>query len=479
MLIIGLALAAAVAPAVLSGPAWAQAETEAEDKAENRDVAPSGRVAIQIVIDGAIGPATSAYVADGLKAARERGAELVLLKIDTPGGLAKAMRDIVQAILASPVPVVGYVAPSGARAASAGTYILYATHLAAMAPATNLGAATPVSIGGGAPSPPADEPVEAKPDSQAVADSATAKRRKVVNDAVAYIRALANRRGRNADWAEAAVREGTSLSAEAALERNVIDLIAADTGDLLAAIDGRGIEMAGGTQVLATQGLVLETVEPGWRIALLSVLTNPAVAYILLMIGVWGLILEGYSPGAILPGVVGAICLLLALFAFQILPVSFAGLALLLLGVALMIGEAFAPSFGVLGLGGVVAFVFGSIMLMDTGVPGYGVPMALVAAVATASALFMFLIVALFTRSRRRKVVTGREGLVGTAGVALADFDHKGRVRVHGEIWNARTGVPMRAGQPVRVVAVEGLTVTVEPADDAAVGTADNQWRST
>lgn len=477
MLTTGLVLAAMLAPAAVAGPVPTQTQAGAP---EDQPGAPeSGGVAVQIIIDGPIGPATSAYIADGLEAARERGAELVLLKIDTPGGLAQAMRDIVQAILASPVPVVGYVAPSGARAASAGTYILYAAHIAAMAPATNLGAATPVSIGGVAPADSGGEPAAAPEAEQPVADSATAMRRKVVNDAVAAIRALANRRGRNADWAEAAVRQGVSLSAQAALERNVIDLIAADTGDLLAAIDGRRVEVAGSVQVLTTEGLVLETVAPDWRIKLLAVLTNPTVAYILLMIGIWGLILEGYSPGAILPGVVGAICLLLALFAFQILPVSFAGLALLVLGVALMIGEAFAPSFGVLGLGGVAAFVIGSIMLMDTGVPGYQVPLALVAAVATASGLFMFLIVALFTRSRRRRVVTGREGLIGAAGVALGDFDRQGRIRVHGEIWNARTDQPLRAGQPVRVVDINGLTLTVEPADDPAAGAASNKWRTT
>lgn len=422
-----------------------------------------------LTIDGPIGPATTGYVERGIEDAENQGAELVLLRIDTPGGLDQAMRDIVKAILASEVPVIGYVSPSGARAASAGTYILYATHVAAMTPATNLGSATPVSIGGGGgpmPSPGGKENGGKESDGgEEAADNETAMRRKVVNDAVAYIRGLAERRGRNADWAEKAVREGASLSAEQALEQNVIDLLAGDTAELMQAIDGRTVSVAGGEVELDTADLTLTELEPDWRMKLLAVITNPTVAYILMMIGIYGLILEGYNPGTFVPGVVGAICLLLALFAFQILPVNFAGLALLGLGIALMVAEAFAPSFGILGLGGVAAFVFGSVMLMDTGVPGYEVPLAIIGAVAAASALVMFLIIALFMRSRSRSVATGREGMVGAEGEALEDFEERGRVFVHGESWRATTSAPVARGQRVRVTDIEGLTLTVMPID--------------
>lgn len=435
---------------------------------------------VALTVEGPIGPATTGYVEQGIAAAEREGAELVLLRIDTPGGLDQAMRDIVKLVLGAGVPVVGYVSPSGARAASAGTYILYATHIAAMAPATSLGAATPVSIGGGGggplPSPggdekPAGEEDDAAKEDTPTADNETAMRRKVVNDAVAYIRGLAERRGRNADWAERAVREGVSLSADEAVEQNVVDLVAESTGALLAAIDGRKVALAGGEVTLETEGLTLNEREPDWRMKLLAVITNPTVAYILMMIGIYGLILEGYNPGSFVPGVTGAICLLLALFAFQILPVNFAGLALIGLGIALMIAEAFAPSFGVLGLGGVAAFVFGSIMLMDTGVPGYEVPFAIIGATATAAALVMFLIVALFMRSRARRVATGREGMVGAVGEALDDFDRRGRVFVHGENWQATATAPVARGQAVRVTDVQGLTLTVTPADESAATT--------
>ncbi|MDT0635545.1 nodulation protein NfeD [Spectribacter hydrogenoxidans] len=421
---------------------------------------------IELRIDGPIGPATSNYVASGLEQAAAENAPLVLLSIDTPGGLDTAMREIVQAILASPVPVAGYVTPGGARAASAGTYILYASHVAAMAPATNLGAATPVQMGGGGPLPGGGkEPDDKASDGEKsdTADSDTAKRRKVINDSVAYLRGLAEQRGRNADWAEQAVREGTSLTASAALEQNVIDLVATSRQGLLAEIDGMEVTTSAGTVTLATADAAIDNREPDWRDRLLAIITNPTVAYILMMIGIYGLILEGYNPGALVPGTVGGICLLVALFAFQILPVNFAGLALLALGIALMVAEAFAPSFGILGLGGVVGFVVGSIMLMDTGVPGYEIPLAIIGATATAAALLMFLIVYLFARSHRGRVVTGREGLIGATARASEDFDQRGWVLLHGESWQATTTTPIRTGQTVTVTGVDGLVVSVTP----------------
>ncbi|MES1927630.1 hypothetical protein SADO_00200 [Salinisphaera dokdonensis CL-ES53] len=463
-LLIGLALAA-----ILAGSGLVAAQSS--DGNTNTSVR-------EIAINGAIGPATSRFVQAEIESAAESNAPLVILRLDTPGGLDGAMREIVQAILASPVPIVGYVAPGGARAASAGTYLLYATHIAAMAPATNIGAATPVSLGGGMgggePAPADDQSdddaasdgdtSESQP---ATADDATAKRRKVVNDAVAYIRGLAEQRGRNADWAEQAVREGESLSAQAALDTNVIDLVAANTSELLAAIDGRSVETTAGIQQLVTANANLEAREPGWQTELLSIITNPTIAYLLFMIGIYGLILEGLNPGAAVPGVVGAISLVCALFAFQLLPVNYAGLALIALGAGLMIAEMFAPSFGILGLGGVTAFVFGSIMLMDTDVPGFEIPMGLIGGIAVASALLLFLIIYLFLRSRRETVQTGHAGLIGERCVALSDFETEGRVLLHGESWLAESATPVACDDKLVVTAAEGLKVFVRPAGPA------------
>jgi membrane-bound serine protease (ClpP class) len=423
--------------------------------------------ALLLEIRDAIGPATSDFFVRTLDRARETKARLVVVQMDTPGGLDSAMRDMIKAILGSPVPVAIYVSPSGARAASAGTYLLYASHVAAMAPATNLGAATPVQIG--APSSPAPAEPKGKDDKdkddeeKATPEPGTAMERKAINDSVAYIRGLAELRGRNADWAESAVRSGSSLSASVALEQKVIDLIATDMADLLRQMNGRTVKVSSGEVKLATEDLVIERVETDWRTKLLAVLTNPNVAYLLMLIGVYGLLLEGYNPGAILPGVVGAICLLLALYAFQVLSVNYAGLGLMLLGIALLIGEAFAPSFGVLGLGGIIAFVIGSIILMDTNVPGFEVARTLIGGMALAGALLLLLIVTYFTRSRGRPVVTGEEQLLQEPATAISDFDRSGPVRIRGEIWNAVSRAPVKAGEPLRVLKVDGLTLEVEP----------------
>jgi len=429
---------------------------------------PAARIALLLEIDGPIGPATSHYISQGLKRAAERGSAIVILRMDTPGGLDTAMRDIIKDILASPVPVITFVAPSGARAASAGTYIVYASHIAAMAPATNLGSATPVPIGGEPAVPDEqqddkDEPQKPGEEAKPARTPGGAMERKVVNDAVAYLRSLGQLRGRNVEWAEKAVREGANLAATDALELKVIDLIATDEADLLAKIHGRKLTLGATEVTLATQGLAVETVEPDWRTELLSVITNPTVAYGLLLIGIYGLMFEGYNPGAVLPGVVGAICLLLALFAFQVLPVNYAGLALIVLGTLLVVAEAFVPSFGTLGVGGLIAFVIGSIILFDTSVPGFEVAMPIIGGIAFVAGLLLCGMVWMFARSRRRPVVTGVEQIVGGTAEAIADFSERGMVRLGGETWNARSSGPLRAGQRVRVVKVDGLLLWVEP----------------
>ncbi len=429
--------------------------------AVSQDGGPKAGIAVLVEIQDAIGPATKEHFLAALEEAEAGGAALVLLALDTPGGLDAAMRDIIQGILNSRIPVVTYVSPSGARAASAGTYILYASHVAAMTPGTNLGAATPVSIGG-PPSP--DAPQEKDGDDAARAPQpGTAMERKAINDAVAYIRSLAELRGRNAEWAEAAVRSAESLSAQEALQRGVIDLIAEDVPDLLRQIDGRTLK-AGGTEItLNTAGMVIEKFEPGWRIELLSVITNPLVAYGLLIIGLYGLMFEGYNPGAILPGVIGAICLLLGLYALQVLSVNYAGLALVGLGIAMMIGEVFVPSFGALGIGGLAAFVIGSIILMDTDAPGFGLSMGLVGGIATVAGMAMFGTMWLAVKARRKPVTTGAEQLVGAVAEATDAFTGKGRVRIFGEEWSAVSERPVAAGQRVRIDRVDGLNLRVSP----------------
>ncbi|CAN5305567.1 nodulation protein NfeD [soil metagenome] len=445
---------------------------------------------VLLEIRGAIGPATSDYVARGIEEAEENDAGLVVLEMDTPGGLDSATRDIVKTILNSSVPVATWVFPSGSRAASAGTYILFASHIAAMAPATNMGAATPVQIGG-APKPddspqndsktddPASEEASGdEPDGQgdepaeapASPQPGSAMERKVINDAVAYIRGLARRHGRNADWAERAVREAATLSADQAVEQNVVDLIARDLEDLLEQIDGRVISTGSGERTLNTAGMTVERVEPDWRTRLLSVITDPTVAYLLMLIGIYGLIFEGYSPGAIVPGVVGAISLLLALFAFQVLPINYAGLALILLGIVLMVSEVFVASFGALGIGGLIAFVIGSVILIDTDVPGFGVSPLLIGSMGLVGGLLLLAVIAFAVHLRRKPAVTGTEEMLGAIAVADTDFAEHGRVQLFGELWHARTTRAVSRGQQVRVVAVDGLMLEVEPAPASPPG---------
>ena len=423
---------------------------------------------------GAVGPANADYLQRGLEKAVEVKAQLVVIKMDTPGGLDLSMRSIIKHILASPVPVATFVTPNGARAASAGTYILYASHVAAMAPATNLGAATPVAMG--PQSPPGDprEPAatQGKPgkdgkdgdraaDAQSTAQTMT---RKQTNDAAAYIRGLAQLRGRNAEWADKAVREAVSLSAQEALKSNVIDVIAADVPQLLRQLDGRKLQVLGEERRLATGAAAIIEYQPDWRTRLLVVITDPGIAYLLLMIGFYGLLFEFFNPGLVAPGVIGGISLLLALFALQLLPVSYTGLALMALGVGLLVAEHFAPGFGILGLGGITAFVIGSIMLIDTDVPGYRIPWQLIAGVTAASVGFLLVVLNFALRARRRPVVSGREQLLGATGEVVADTAGGVFARIHGEVWKVRANAPLGRGQMVRVVGIDGLVLAVEPA---------------
>jgi membrane-bound serine protease (ClpP class) len=436
-----------------------------------------GRSVWLLELDGPIGPATADYFVSNLRSAQRADAALFVMQLDTPGGLDHSMRDMIKAILASKVPVATYVAPNGARAASAGTYLMYASHIAAMAPATNIGSSTPVSLGGeGSPFPsPAgsSDPEHGKtPDKTAANDEppneptrpqGSTMERKVVNDAVAYIRGLAELRGRNKDWAEQTVREASNLPASEALAAHVIDLIAADLDDLLRQVDGREINVDGGTVKLDLKGAEVTRVKPGWRYQLLSVITDPNVAYILLMIGIYGLILEFYHPGTAVPGVIGVICLLLAGYALQMLPVNYAGLALIVVGIGLMVAETFQPGFGVLGVGGAVSFVFGSVILMDTDLPGYQISMPIIAAFAATSLAVIVFVIGAAMRTRRRKVVTGRESIVGATAVVMDDFDGRGLVRLHGEIWQAASRTPLAKNTRVRIMRMDDLVLTVEP----------------
>ncbi len=437
-----------------------------------------------LTVQDAIGPASADYVIRGIRQAEGSGAPLVVIQLDTPGGLDTSMRQIIQTILASPVPVAVYVYPEGARAASAGTYILYAAHIAAMAPATTLGAATPVAIGlpGIGSKPPAGDQGkqpgsgsgEAKPDDpkkdaskpgatpMAPTDAMTAKQ---VHDASAFIRGLAQQRGRNAEWAERAVREAVSLTASEALQGKVIDVVARDVPDLLAQIDGRTVKVQGTDVKLATRGLAFKAVPPDWRQRLLSVIANPSFALILMMIGIYGLFFEFSSPGFGVAGVTGAICLLLALFALQMLPINYAGLALIVLGMALLGAELLTPTFGVLGVGGVVAFIAGGLLLFDRDIPGFGVPLWLIFGLAASSAAVVFLGGGMALRARRRPVVSGREQLIGAVGEVLALDNDIVWAQVHGERWKVRSADALAPGQRVRVVALHGLILEVRAED--------------
>lgn len=474
----------------------AVAALNAVARAQQSAPAAAQRAVVVMTVNGAIGPASADFIVRTLARAAQQHAQLAILQLDTPGGLDTSMRQIIKAILASPVPVAAFVAPGGARAASAGTYIVYASHIAAMAPGTNLGAASPVQlgIGGGGPPTPAAAPGAASDAKPNPGDNASTEARKVMHDAAAYIRGLAQLRGRNAAWGERAVREAVSLSSSEALDQHVIDLIAEDPVDLAHKLDGREIATAAGTVRLATAHAPFVYVAPDWRNRFLSIVADPNVALILLTIGIYGLFFEFANPGFVLPGVAGGICLLIGLFAMQLLPINYAGLGLVMLGLACLIAEAFLPTFGVLGFGGIVAFAVGALMLINTDVPGYGIPIPLIAGLALGGAAFVAVVSSVALRARRRPVVTGSEAMVGSIGEVMddglkpaplsADDDAvaalaeppgaasraafaSGWALVHGERWRVACAVSLAAGSRVRVTAREGLTLTVAPLEDA------------
>jgi membrane-bound serine protease (ClpP class) len=425
------------------------------------------RHVISIALTGPIGPATAKYVKDTLLAADPQNVEAVILRLNTPGGLATSMREIIADVLASPVPVIGFVAPAGAHAASAGTYILYATHVAAMAPGTNLGAATPVQIGGPL-APTAPEPERDKNGDRSAPGLRDALTAKATNDAVAFIRSLAELRHRNADWAEAAVREAASLSALAALDKGVIDVVARSPEELLTRIDGREVEVTGQQRRLATRGLPIKLDEPGWLIRLLAVITNPNVAFILMLVGVYGLIFEFSNPGAIVPGVIGAICLVLGLYALNMLPVDYTGLALMLLGLAFLIAEAFNPTL-VLGLGGLVAFLLGAMMLIDTDAPEFQLTWTVVGGAMVVSIGLLSLTLGYVWRTRHQPVRTGAPAMLGQPAEVLDWTGQEGHVLAVGERWQARAPQALAPGERVRITGIDGLTLEVSRAPEMAM----------
>jgi membrane-bound serine protease (ClpP class) len=419
--------------------------------------------AVVLDVNGVIGPAMADYIVREIKAAAPADTGLVVLRMNTPGGLDTSMRQIVSAILASPVPVATYVAPSGARAASAGTYIAYASAVAAMAPGTNIGAATPVQLGGGSFLPGGSEQKPQGKDRTTSAATADTETRKITNDAIAYIRSLATLNNRNGDWAADAVRSAVSVPATEALSLHVVDAVAADVPDLLRQIDGKTETVNGKPARLATADLSVVDVPQDWRTELLGLITNPDVAFILMLIGIYGLILEFFNPGAVAPGLIGTISLLVALYALAFIPINYAGVALVIVGIGLMLAEVHIGAFGTLGVGGIAAFIIGALLMFPARGAGFSLSWGVVIGAALGSAALILLALATLLRSRKRPVVTGSEALIGAEGEAVSWDGGEGRVRVQGEIWRARADAPLAAGKRVRIVGRDGLALRVEP----------------
>ena len=416
-------------------------------------------------ISGAVGVATVRQLSRAIEHAQAEHGEALIVQLDTPGGLVSSTRELIKLIIASPVPIVVYVAPSGARAASAGTFLVYASHVAAMAPGTNLGAATPIEIGGlpGLPQPRRNEPSKDDKGGSGVQDQTTAQR-KAINDVVAFLRSLAQLRGRNTEFAEKAVSEAATMTATEALKAGVIDVVAVSTDDLLTQIDGRKVMVNGVEKTLATKGVKPEDIAPDLRTRLLSAISNPNVAFILLMIGFYGLILEFWNPGTFVPGVVGGISLIVALIALTALPVNYGALGLIVLGVALMIGEVFTPGIGALGIGGLAAFVVGSYFLFEnTGTDiEVAVSLPVIAGMTLTTAALIFGVIGAAMQSRRRPSMTGAEQVIGAQARVIDWEGESGNVRFNGEVWSARSTRPLQAGATVRVVGRDGLTLVVE-----------------
>ncbi len=414
-----------------------------------------------LAIKGAIGPAVSDYISQEIIIANEKPrVAAIILTLDTPGGLSSSLRVINQQILSSKIPILCLVYPQGARAASAGTYILYACHIAAMASATTLGAATPVMIGGGFPGSQKSPEKPSEP---------TAMEKKVLNDSVAYIRSLAQLRGRNEDWAELAVTEAATMSAQEALAANVINLIVQTPEQLLLALNGTSITIDEHQLVLNLTNVELAYRTPDWRNQFIATITDPNIAYILMLIGIYGLLLEFYSPGIGVAGITGAICLLIALYAFQLLPLNYAGLALLILGISLLMLESLVPSFGLFGFGGLAAFIIGSIFLIDTQQEYFQISRKLILLIAITSALFTIFILGYLWRVRKNKVVSGAEAIIGARAAVIDGFSEQGFVLFNGERWAAISRQQLTQGQIVTVDAVKGLTLLVSVRDDTCV----------
>ncbi len=424
--------------------------------ADAAHAAPGDRVLV-VSIDGAISVAAARQISRAVDQAKKDSAAAIVIRLDTPGGLVSATRDIIRDMIAAPVPIIVYVAPSGARAASAGTFIVYGSHVAAMAPGTNLGAATPIQMGGlpGAPQQ-RDEKKSNEP---------TTAERKAINDTVAWLRSLAQLRGRDLDFADKAVREAATLTADEARKQGVVEIVATSISDLLAQVDGRKVTVPGEVRTLSTRDATVIVVEPDWRTKLLGIIADPNIAFILLLVGIYGLLFEFWSPGALVPGVLGGISLILALIALSALPVQYGALGLLLLGIVLMVGEAFTPGIGVLGLGGLVAFLVGSFFLFEPegSTIDFGVSIPIIIGAAVTSAGLTFVIIGAAMKARRRPAVTGAEQMIGSQGRVVDWQAGSGNIRIHGEIWNARSGQEFKSGDSVRVVRRDGLTLTVEP----------------